>query len=73
MLAQIVGLLKLVLELLCTIRIQRRELYLYDITKYTFNIGLCHDTCELISFKLVVLDITELYSTPVKVKGIWES
>ena len=37
------------------------ENYLRDLIKYALN--LCHDACEVISFKFVtVLDTTKLYS-----------
>ena len=44
-------LLKLVLNVLCQINIQnqRKEFYLRDLIKYTFNICLCSDTYKLIS------------------------
>ena len=34
------------------INIQRRELYLGDFVKYTFNIGSCSDSYGQISFKV---------------------
>ena len=36
----------------CIINIQERELCLLDFIKYAFNIGLHQDICELICFKL---------------------
>ena len=61
-LAQPVGLLKLMLNLCCTHNIQGRKLYC-DFTEYMFNITICQDTCELICFKLaLMLNTTNLYS-----------
>ena len=49
MLLYFVGLLKLMLNLLCTFNIGGKELCLHDFIKYTFNTGLRRDTCEPIS------------------------
>ena len=58
-----VGLLKFMLNVLSTIDIQGRGFYLRDFIKYTFNIGLRRDACELISFKLcMMLDTTRFYT-----------
>ena len=62
LLPQAVGVLKLMLNLLRTICIQRRELYSRDCVKYIFNTGLRGDTCEQICFRLgMMLDTTKLY------------
>ena len=57
----------LVWFLLRTIKIQGREYYLRDFINCAFDIGLCHDGCKLISFKLgMMLDMTEVCSiTPI--------
>ena len=56
-------LLKLMLNLFFTNHIQWRELGRHDFMKYTFNIVMCQDTCELICFKFdVMLNITIFYS-----------
>ena len=39
MLPQPIGLLKLILNVICTIHIQGRELYLLDFVKFTLNTG----------------------------------
>ena len=53
MLPHPVGLLKLILNLVCTSQIQ------IDFVKHTFNIVLCEDTRESICFKLGVLNTTK--------------
>ena len=61
MLPQSVGLLKLMLNTFHVISIQGRELYLHDCVKYIFNIGLCSDSFEPISFTLsMMIDTTKL-------------
>ena len=69
MLPQLLGLLKLMLNLFCTSTIQGRELCGHDFVKYSINILQRRDTCEpicfrrLICFKLgMVLDMTKLCS-----------
>ena len=49
------------LNLFCVMNFQGRELYLHDIEKYTFDIGLHPDIYESICFKLdMMLDTTKL-------------
>ena len=76
------GLLKLMLNWLCTIKIHGRENYLLDYMKYTFSIDLCQDTGESVSFKLgVMLNMTKhcnmiLVEWPwpsLEVTGFWEN
>ena len=56
-------LLKLILNLFCTINFQEGELYLPDFIKYAFNFGMRQNICKLICFKLgMMLDMTNLYS-----------
>ena len=63
MLPQHVGLLKLMLHLLCTSNIQRKELCWCDFTKCMINIVLCQNTCEPVCVKLgMMLDMTKFYS-----------
>ena len=51
------------LDLFCTSNVQGREVCRHDFMKYTFNIVMCQDTCELICFKLgMMLYTTKLYS-----------
>ena len=59
---QPVGLLKLMLNLICTSSVQARELCWHDFVKYMINIVLCRGTCGPICFKLgKLLDMTGLY------------
>ena len=51
MLLQPFDLSKLMLQFICTIIIQGRELYIGGFLKYTFNIGFCSDAYVPISFK----------------------
>ena len=63
MLLWLVGLLKLLLDLYCMIRIQRTELFLGDYIKYAFDTNLHSDAYEPISCKLgVMVYATKLYS-----------
>ena len=60
MLSRLDGLLKLMLNLLCIIDIQGRELFAGDFMKSIFDVGFWRDAYELISLQLgVVIDITE--------------
>ena len=57
-----VGFLKFMLNIFCIGKIEGRELDWCDFVEYTFNIFLCQDTCELICFKLGMMqDTTKLY------------
>ena len=61
-LPQLDGLLKFMLNLICRIYVQVRELYFGDFIKYTFTIGRYLDACVLISFQLgMMLDINKLF------------
>ena len=63
LLPQLIGVLKLMLELLLMINIQGEEFHMRDFMKYTFNIGLHRNTCEPICFKpVMMLDTTNLNS-----------
>ena len=63
MLPQSVGLLKLMLNFLCTSNIQGWELCWRDFMEYSFNIVMLRDACERICFKLgMMLNTSKLYS-----------
>ena len=63
MLLQTVGLFKLLLNLLHTLNMQERELYVCDSVKIAFNICLCSNTYKLIFIKLgMMLDMTNVFS-----------
>ena len=60
---QPVSLLKLMLILFCANTTQGRELCWHDFKKYMFDMVMCQDTCEPISFELgMMLNTTDLYS-----------
>ena len=62
-LPQPVGLSKLVLNLFCIVNIQERESDFRDFINYIIYIGLCLDSCELISFKQgLIMDSIQPYS-----------
>ena len=62
LLPQPAGLLKLMLNLFCTITIQGRELCWCDFMKYMFNSVMCQDICEPICVILgMLLNTTKLY------------
>ena len=62
MLPQAAGLLKRMLNSICTSSIQGIELCWHDFMKYTFSIVTCQDTCERICLKLSIKqNTTKLY------------
>ena len=63
MLPQPDGLLKLMLNLLHTITIHRRKLFLRNFINYVCDISLCPSAYDPVCSKLgMMLDITKLYS-----------
>ena len=55
-------LIQFMLNIFCTSNIQGTELCWCDVKKYTIDIVLCQDACELICFKLgIMLDTAKLY------------
>ena len=53
------------------INIHGREFHLGDFMKNSFNIGLCSDTYELISFKFgVMVDMTKMYSFHISLSNL---
>ena len=60
---QLVGLLKLLLNLFCAVNIQERELCLDDFITYTSYTGQCSDIYKLICYNLyMMLNTTKLFS-----------
>ena len=59
-----VGLLKFIHNLFRTMNIPEGELFLGDFINYVFNIGLCSDAFEPISYQFgLMLDMTEPFSS----------